>query len=362
MASGTYVLAVLGESPSVLTELLWWLLRIESQPIAGIEVWTTQSGATRLVEFVRGEPWRTFTDQVGLLPDLQSDQPEPEGGYGFRLHVFEDERGHPLGDVRSEAESAAVSATLHDRVRDLRAALSDQIPVVGSLAGGRKTVSAALQTAFSLQAGVRDRLVHVLLHAELEAHLRRSGQHGQFACPTPDWETRTGVPVREQVVVYDVPFPRLRYLVPRRLSSVLQDLPWADVWPALDANMGRNAAGFLKRVTYQRWTYTVTDRDTGRVLFDQKLTGREGALLAAMAQTPGDATAGQLVEWLDTHKVGWQPRKDRGSSDETRISAIRQAASHVRGKLEGIPVGLERFVPPEQGFDMHPIEVQWSLD
>ena len=81
--------------------------------------------------------------------------------------------------------------------------------------------------------------MHVVFDGRVEAALRGAGELGAYAVPEARWEALSGVAVEDQIVVYDVPFPRLRYLVPRRLSEVLETKPWAEVWPLLDANMGR---------------------------------------------------------------------------------------------------------------------------
>lgn len=358
--SSVYVLAVLGESPSVLTELLWWLCVVERRCLAGIEVWATQRGERLLRELVAGRSWQDLQDQTGPLPKLQPSGAPREAAHGFRAHVFHD-GANALTDVRSEVQSAAVSAQLHDRVRELRGQLPLRIGLVGSLAGGRKTVSAALQTAFSLQAGPSDRLVHVLQDERLEAWLSRTGKRNAYSLPTPEWEAESGIPLREQVVVYDVAYPRLKYLVARRLSAVLERLPWADVWPVLDANMGRHAHATLRRIGFQSWVYTISDCASGTTLFEVALGQRSGALLAAMASVPGAASAGDLVAWLDQHEVGWRAPAGKGSDPVTRGAAIRGAATGLRDDLEDVPVGLERFVPPEQGFAVHGVAVEgWT--
>lgn len=352
MGNGIYVLAVLGESPAVLSELLWWLAARERQPLAGIEAWTTGRGAEHLRDLVATEAWQALQSETGPLPALRGDGAEPAASYGFRIHHFVDQDHRPLNDVRTKAEAELVSARLHDRVRSLRSELPDDIRLLGSLAGGRKTVSAALHTAFCLQAGANDRLVHVLLEAGFESWLREHGELRNYVAPSQAWEQRSGVPRTRQVDVYDILFPRLKYLLPRRLSDVLDHLDWGDVWPALDANMGRNARGELIRRGYQSWTYTIVDQDNGEPVHRPiRLGQRAGAILAAMA-TIGeqDPSTGDLVAWLDDNEVGWKPPAAVDELDDGRTKAISSAVSKLRTDLEGLPVGLERFAPLDQGF------------
>lgn len=354
-----YVLCVLGESPTVLSNLLWWLAAVEQRPVAGIEVWATGRGARKLHRLVAGEAWSALQRVTGPMPALHSDA-EPSSGYGFRAHPHTLD-GLTLDDVRSAEEAAAVSASLHDRVRSLRRELPPAIPLVGCLAGGRKTVSAALQTAFSMQARAADRLVHVVFDATVESALYAADRMPEYAFPDPRWEALSGVAPAEQIVVYDVPFPRLRYLVPRRLSDVLETKAWAEVWPLLEANMGRDARGELTRRGFQSWTYRIVDAGSAEVLFETKLGRRAGALLAAMAEAPDEATASDLVQWLDDHPVGWKPPTEAGADEQTRTAAIRSAGTALRKALQDVPVGLERFTPTASGLAMGPVTADWRL-
>jgi len=363
MQRGAYVLAVLGESPAVLSELLWWLCVREQRPVAGIEVWATGRGGERLRKLVDSPAWSELSAQTGPLPMLQPVDTPPQASHGFRVHpLLCGDR--VLHDVRSQEESAAVAARLHDRVRSIRADLPDHIDLVASLAGGRKTVSAALQTALCLQAGPTDRLVHVLLHAELEAALRREGQLTSFCAPGPRWQALSHVPVDDQVLVYDVLFPRIRQLVPRRLAQALAELPWDKVWPVLDANTGRSAHARLVREARELWRFVIVDATTDRVLYDQQLRGRPGAMLAAMALAPSDSTAAGLAGWLDEHEaeVGWVPPTTTGNDDLTRQRAVRSAASTLRSLLADLPIGLEHLGPPAQGFSAPHVQVDLEGD
>jgi len=354
-----YVLATLGEYPAVLTELLWWLSVVDRCPVAGIEAWTTGQGEQRLRDLVASDAWVELQRHTGLLPELLPSGTPPDASHGFRVHVFDSE-GEPLSDVRSRADSARVSATLHDRMCALRSELSDRIAIVGSLAGGRKTMSAALQTAFCLQAGAADRLVHIVLHAELEAALRQSRRSGDFAFPNAEWAQLSGVSETDQLSVYDVPFPRVRLLVQRRLSDALGSQSWSDVWPELELNMARDAAGVLTRVEADEWTYEIVDRSADQVLYKITLSGRLGATLAAMALASGDPSALDLAGWLEEHErdVGWSPPMTTGSTDYVREKAIRTAVSTIRSRLADVPFGLERLALPETGYTVFEVEVR----
>jgi len=356
-----YVLCVLGESPTVLTNLLWWLAALEKRPVAGIEVWATGSGIAHLRRLVATDEWAALQKVTGPQPQLQTDGDE-SSRYGFRAHphTLDDT---VLNDIRSAEEARSVNACLHDRVRQLREELPETTQLIGCLAGGRKTVSAALQTAFCLQARAQDRLVHVVFDARLEEALRAARTMGDYAFPDPDWETLAGVPPEEQIVVYDVPFPRLRYLVPRRLSEVLDAKRWAEVWPTLEANVGRDARGVLVRRGVQSWRYDVRDQASGEVLYTKRLKRRLGATMAALASAPPDATALDLVAWLDGHEVGWAPpAASQPDASELRAGPMRSAVSTLRKALADLPMGLEAFAPGAKSLVVERVDVidEWS--
>ena len=359
MTNGVYVLATLGESPTVLTELLWWVLVEQRRTLAGLEVWATVQGRQLLADLVNGPLWTELQRQTGTLPTLLPFSMAPDATHGFRAHVFGGE-ANPLRDVRTEREATLVSGELHDRLRELRRTLPARTPILGSLAGGRKTVSAALQTAFSLQAGPSDRLVHVLQDERLEQALLEGGLRGRFAFPSERWVTETGIPLAEQVTVYDVAFPRLRCLVPRRLTTVL-DEPWTRVWPVLDANLDRAVHAHLRRTGIQSWSFSIVDANTGAILVKPKKLGtRNGAVFAAMAALHDeDPSAADLVRWLAENPVGWVAN---GRTARDREQAVRSAATSLRTALQDVPVGLERFLPAEQGFGLQGVTVDLDFE
>lgn len=341
MSGSVYVLAVVGQSPAVLTELLWWVARRRRQAIAGIEVWTTEGGAAALRALVAGPAWQRLQERIGRLPELAPADTPPSATFGFRLHCHV-VQGVVVKDVRTRQEALQVNKELHDRFSSLRRSLPSEIPVLGSLAGGRKTVSAALQNAFCLQALRSDELVHVLLDARLEAFLKESRRLPEYVFPTAEWAQASGVPEEDQVLAYAIPVPRIRLLAPDRLPEVLRSKPWDEVWPLVDAEVVPREAE-LCQVEGGGWHYVVHAR--GRHIgFDEELTPMCGAVLAAFSQMPPAATAGDVVRWLDAHPaVGWRPRED--PDDKARAPAVQNASWKLRARLAEVPIGLEHFVP-----------------
>lgn len=201
---------LLGASPGVITEAAWELCANPGYgyDIDRVEIWTTApkhkfAGQGKLEAFLSGGLWAELQRALkshgaaGSLPDLR-----PED-----IHVL-GAAGAPLEDIRSHEDNEVMIEQICERVRQIK---EEEGPVrlLASLAGGRKTMSAALQTACELYAGGGDKLLHVLLHPDVEAHMR---EH-EFKFPTPAWQQRTGLAPEDMIDLYEVKFPRLRYLL-----------------------------------------------------------------------------------------------------------------------------------------------------
>ncbi|HHO51398.1 MAG TPA: hypothetical protein ENK18_11105 [Deltaproteobacteria bacterium] len=227
-----FVLALAGTSPAVVTELLWYLAEVEERRVVGIEVWTTSVGASRLralhPELVR------LTRSSGRLPEIPhaypapSDPPAgpPEGT--LRVVVARRDEG-PMDDIRTPEDADRFTQALHDRVHALVEHLGS-VQLVGSLAGGRKTMSIAMQLAFTLHAGWTDRLLHVLVHPTIEGDKEL---HRGFVHPTPELVEALGIPETEQITVYESPLLPLRGWLGPDLASC----PFQEAWGALRARL-----------------------------------------------------------------------------------------------------------------------------
>lgn len=351
----TFVIAVVGTSPAVVTELLWWLVAHERRPVPWVEIWTTTVGAAALRALLQSPAWTDLQRQTGPLPSL-IDPPPTQLVPGITIRVFPDE----LSDIRTPEQAEVVSATLHDRVRALRTALPKQIRLVGSLAGGRKTMSVALQTAFSMQAGLYDELVHVLLHPDLEAALRSQGSWRDYQFPSAEWEAASGVPAGDQVRVYQVPFPKLRYLVGDPLRLQLDNKPWSEVWPELTKNMRRELTAHLFRPKpHSDLRFEIRDAQSDEPCFGDKLPEREGAIFAAMIGAERPTGSADLLAWIREHRptpwnpAGGSPRRDR--------SYVRKGVRALRGRFRGrIPAGMTHLGPPDKGYDVTWVDMDLS--
>lgn len=361
-AKRSYAIILLGTSPGIVTELLWWLMIREQRQVIGAEVWTTGTddpewaGVTGYGVFQgalreRGG-WKALEHSVGeRAPELPQPAgfptwPPPDAGpERGRLGIFLfGDRDNQLVDIRGPGDAQRVAAQLHDRVRTLRRTLPPDVELVGSLAGGRKTMSAALLGAFSLQARASDRLLHMLLEPRIEA-ATRGGR--DFFAPSAALAERTDVATEAQVAAYEVEFPLVRELASgRALRAVLDEHPYQGIWPAVRANSlaaGTHTAVLRPEVAdrVDRWILEIHRPDeAGPVCVIRGLTGGHAETYRAIVSQPGPATDEQWWAWLKA--LGERGKWSQGESWEkdgkdiarTRRSSLGKALSELT--LEGL--------------------------
>ncbi|WP_457651304.1 CRISPR-associated ring nuclease Csm6 [Rhodocaloribacter sp.] len=199
-----HLVIVMGASPAVLTETVWSLARQHHPPLhpAAIDVITTGVGRAiveaRLFGLARRHPvegtlldaedrWGRFCETV-----LEGRRPP------VRFHVPTRSDGTPLPDIRNAEDDLRFAALCYRVVAE---GVAQDLPLVGSIAGGRKTMSAHLMSAFTTMARPTDRLVHVLVSPPA---LERDPS---FFHPT---SARSGFVRLDRV---DLRFPRLRHLM-----------------------------------------------------------------------------------------------------------------------------------------------------
>ncbi len=365
MTTPCYVIAILGRSPAVITELLWWLVVREDRDVLGIEVWTTdsptssQTGAYHLETAIRDGLWdklRASTgDRVGQLPILPSratPMPAPDVSglsrvqRSWALRSFS-HSGAVLEDIRTPEEAEVVCAALHDRVRTLRQTLPSEVVLVGSLAGGRKTMSAALQGAFTLQGRPGDRLLHVLTHHRIEAC--RSLFY-QFVVPNEAVAKEMAIPVSAQVMVHDVRFPLLQVLLSNsHLKEELEQLPYVELWGRLGEvqRAGRQRRAVLAEGERGRWTLTVLVGD--EALQQVSLTQALAETYSAIVHHPDGVRDADWRAWLVRNRQGKRARPLADSPDgdpemtRNRITKLKRALHALRS------AGLHEFLVESSG-------------
>ena len=261
------LLAVTGLSPQVLTETVWALADEGYGLPDEVHVVTTGTGA-RFVDAVlldrpaaykarpiepQGPGWARLAEALGApLPAPLVTAPTRPGEQA------------PLDDLTTSPDAALVADALYQRAHDLTA--PGRPPLVASIAGGRKTMSADLQSAFSVYARPGDRLVHVLVDP---AHER-----SDFLFPTP----QTG---DAGLTLVDVRVPRLRRLLE---GPLLEALP-ADRRGLQGILAGLEPVNYVDRPARAELAPGAGPRKRAAL----RLLGADGAPLDALELKPSDA-------------------------------------------------------------------------
>lgn len=166
------LVATVGSSPAVVTEIIWYYAMDRDLPRypARVTILTTNHGKERWENTVlspgnggTSSPWDRLREDVllGLPVSVQILRPRHDGG--------EDQNGPErdyLDDITTALEDEQSANLIYKTVCAMTR--PGQLPVVGSIAGGRKTMSAHLMTAFAAHARRSDDLVHVLVPTEDE--------------------------------------------------------------------------------------------------------------------------------------------------------------------------------------------------
>ena len=345
-----FLIALLGRSPAVITELLWHLVMVEEAQIAGIEMWTTSStveGAEHIEATARVLQALAEALPPGCLPavrqppTLVAAPPPWNEPPSVRFVGVQRADGAFIEDVAHAQDAQLIDAALYERVRQLRRTLPHTIRLVGSLAGGRKTMSTALHTAFSLQARIQDRLVHVFPEARLDAKMGKSWQfRTSYAWPTEEVAEQTGVPMTDQVKVVDVAFPLVRWLAPKPLQKVLDDKDYEAYWSEFRERGANEAAhGWFTGDDSQPradWRLTVEWPDGHRA--DAYLPLNSGMILRALMAHPEGL---HLIDLASKVRGLLQLHGRRQFDDEPAPSAetMRTAVLRLSEKLhkQGVP-------------------------
>lgn len=208
------LLGVCGLSPQVLTETVYALAVKREPPWVPTEVHlvTTQEGAQRARLTLLGRSPGWFQR---LCRDYQLGEIRFTDG---QIHVLSDGNGAPLTDIRSREDNETAAGQIAALVRELTSDPDSALHV--SIAGGRKTIGFYAGYALSLFGRPQDALSHVLVSAPFEAHPEfyyptRSSRI--IYTPPPDsrpLDTRTA-----EVTLAEIPFVRLRRLLPERLLA-----------------------------------------------------------------------------------------------------------------------------------------------
>lgn len=189
---GLTLLALVGLAPAVASETFWALTH-RHEPVSRIVLATTRRGASRARRQLLGPD--------GALARVAATASPPVSPPAVEVVILAD-RDHPVDDIQSGEDHLAVQTALDRLVQRLTTAGAP--PLHASLAGGRKTMSAAMALAMSIHARPQDRLSHVIVASPCL-------EDPDFLFPAAGDEAAA-----RAVCLIDMPFVRLRPLLPER--------------------------------------------------------------------------------------------------------------------------------------------------
>ena len=212
------LVAVVGNTPQVMTETFWALRIQRDVPIDEVFVITTTLGQKtcqkRLLD--EGRFKKMLLDYNIDLATIQFNSDH--------IHVFEDAKGNFLDDIRTSDENRIARDGIFELIETLTQ--DDQVALHCSLAGGRKSMGFILGAAIHFFGRPQDRLYHVLVSVP---EIERSDASYYYPPEKPEpimvFNRSTGqeesLIVRGQKVMSDavsieladVPFCRLRDVV-----------------------------------------------------------------------------------------------------------------------------------------------------
>lgn len=277
------LLIATGQSPQVVTETVFELHRAEGLQPSSVHVLTTRVGRAYGRAQLLGEPredpargvsiegvenrWSTFCEEI-LGRTSSNGEPPVEINFHVPTAGAKD-----LVDIHQQGDDTRFADLCYRIVE--RLTRDGEFPLIGSIAGGRKTMSAHLMTAFSVYGRPDDRLTHVLLSdPSLE------GMHS-FFYPEP------GSPrYKDLLKLVDVRYPHLHPLLKEDLIGGLPD-DRRDLQGILDALEPHVAsARTVDKVTLQLedGTATLLFEGNGGTLDTCDLTPKQAATLLAFAE------------------------------------------------------------------------------
>lgn len=190
MKEKTVLIAIVGQSPAILTETVWALANAK-KPVVPDEVVVLTTASC-------GKNLQPGTEFDGAWQKLRKDI-LAKGGAKCKgklkcsatewIRYFEDSDGKPLDDLRNYDENMAAAHRMLEVIDSKRG-----YRIYASIAGGRKTMSALMFSSMSLLGKKGDKILHVLASKEFE--------QSRKYYPTTKTE-------QDQVELFEVPFVAL---------------------------------------------------------------------------------------------------------------------------------------------------------
>lgn len=222
------LLCVTGLTPQVVTETVFALFAAQREQLPDeIHVVTTADGAQRIrLALLSKDPgwFARMRAEYDMPPILFTEA---------QVHVLHDDQGKPLTDIRTAEDNVTAANQLAELVRGFTQ--DPQTALHVSLAGGRKTLGFFAGYALGLFARPQDRLSHVLASEPFESSW-------DFFYPTRQQriirtrDDKLADCATAQVALADIPFVRLRKLLPK--DKLSQFTSFADLVKAAQGHVG----------------------------------------------------------------------------------------------------------------------------
>lgn len=153
------LVSVLGSTPQILTETLWYLKKKKGVDIDEVFVITTGFGKKLICEgdIKKGIPpllnglFEKFCNEIGLKTRFVE----------RNIKVIKDKDGNELDDIRNDSQNESAANFITNEIRKL--ANRPEVVIHCSVAGGRKTMSVYAALAMTLVGRKQDKLYHVLV-------------------------------------------------------------------------------------------------------------------------------------------------------------------------------------------------------
>ena len=357
MSNRPYTLLIAtGQAPQVITETVFQIYQDENRIPAVVHVVTTRVGHAYGRALLFGETvhdpergvriegaatrWETFCDEIlGRQVDVE-----------FHVPTVNNVE---ISDLREVGDDTRFANLCYELVEQLTR--EDALPLVGSIAGGRKTMSAHLMTAFSVYARREDRLTHVLLtDPELE-HDRT------FFYPEP------GHPRFNRLLdLVDIRFPRVRSLLE---ADVIDGLPedrrdLQAILDALEPHITSTRSVSHVALELQNHGAVLRFLDDGDTLTTCRLTPKQASTLAVFvehrAQSDGPVPAPVFVdnETVEAQReaVAFLCTEDP-FAPWTSTTDVSKAFNDLRSALDPVPLAARLLAI--EGLSAEPRRYDW---
>ncbi|MCC5844870.1 MAG: TIGR02584 family CRISPR-associated protein [Verrucomicrobia bacterium] len=321
----TILLAILGESPGVLTETLWELARTAPDQFPSeISILTTLRGREILKRQLAPRILPALIQK--LRKEFQADLPLPR----TTLYVFPSRDNlEELVDLQSREDVEDAGDLMLRWVRGF--VLEENNRVIASISGGRKSMTSLLTTCMTLLGRPCDRMVHVHVPSPYDRPLKPPflypGQVKHHLTPEGDSVPGENVPI------------------------TLIDMPFIPLQRLYNAYWGKSTASFSEMVrSFQNIMNPEYVSPVTLLRSEKRLIADENEIKLSEMDV-------QVLEQLWTRKLF--PATWKEFADNLDPEDCRKAAERVRRKLQAAHISLpeiQRILPKFRG---DPPPPQW---